>query len=177
MECGGIRSWIEVNRGFHRQYLVSCHDEGTVFRSGSYRTEPGEATEGGKQCRMPSNDETGQRLPLKASAHQGQARMHMAGQTVSIGRVDGLVPEYERRHKGRRIDAIDVEIGRWIARMTVMVAPDQQNFEGTGQAPPPPKLRQCMRCDSARLGMEEVAQHHHAAGVGALQRAVEPSQI
>ena len=77
------------------------------------------------------------------------------------------MPEHERRHERGRIDAIDVEIARRVARMPVVVAPDQKDLEGAGQAAPAPELGQRMGGDSARLGMEEVTQHHHAPGLGA----------
>ena len=84
MESRWIRGGIEVNRGCHRQYLVPGHYEGPVVRPRFYRAESGETTEGREQCRLLPNDETGQCLPLKTPADQGEPRMHVAGEAISV---------------------------------------------------------------------------------------------
>src|SRR5215210_6570720 len=87
------------------------------------------------------------------------------------------MPEDEWRYERRGVDAVDLKIVGRVAGVPIVVAANQQDLERPSQAPPAPQLRQCMRGNPPRLGMEEVAENNHPAGAGPLEGAVEPCKV
>src|SRR5215210_6681775 len=85
--------------------------------------------------------------------------------------------EDEWRNKGGCVDAVDPQIARGVARVPVVIPTYQQDLDRGCQTPPAPQLGQRVRCDPARLGVEEISQRYHPAGPGPSQRAVQTSEI
>src|SRR3954452_20897863 len=171
----GIR--VQVNRQTHLQHFALNRDEGPVSGARFHGTKPGEAAKGRYQRSSLTDEEAGKRLPLQSAAEESNARVHVAGEPVCITLGHWLLPEDKGRNEGRRVDAVDPEVAGRIACMSVVVSPNQQDLDRGSEAAPAPQLGQGMRGDTSRLGVEQVAQDHHAPRTGAGERAVQPSEV
>src|SRR6185369_5292344 len=109
------------------------------------------------------------RFAFGAQAHRG---MDVAGERIAAARCAGLVIEDERPHALARIDAPRAPLGRWVARLPVMVAADDGDLQLFALRAPPRETRKRV-FGAGFLRVEKISEEHHASGAGLVDRPAE----
>src|SRR5215217_8224355 len=114
MQGRRISIGIQVQWQAHLQHLsIHCH-EGPISGTGLHTPEAGEAAKRRDQRSGLPDDEAGKGFPLQPPPHEGNARVDVPGQPVSITTVHRLMSKYKGWHEGWRVDAVDPQVTRRI---------------------------------------------------------------
>src|SRR3954451_24294666 len=101
---------IQVEWQAHFQYLsLHCH-EGPIAGTRFHTPEASEAAKRRNQRSGLPDDEAGKGLPLQTPPHEGNARVHVSGQSICITALHRLMAKYKGWHEGRSVDAVDPQI-------------------------------------------------------------------